>query len=70
MSQPFTHELDRFIDYVTVTRPSIKNATVSVTESYARRRLKLKKDAPLIYRGLSLKCIGPKKWRNENQSAR
>jgi hypothetical protein len=31
---------------------------VGVTERYARRALRLGKDAPLAYRGFSLRCVG------------
>lgn len=62
----FVRVLDKFADYRDISRPSIKEATVAVTETYARRRLKLKKYQPLVYRGLSLRCIGSKQWRDEH----
>jgi hypothetical protein len=37
-------------------------------EQYARRKLRLKKDEPLVYRGLQLRCIGSKLWRERQQS--
>lgn len=59
----FIEVLKKFADYRDHARPSINQATVAVTEKYARKRLGIAKDAPLIYRGLSLRCIGSKLWR-------
>jgi len=63
----FIKTLDRFCDYVEVSRPSIKDAVISVTERHARNTLKIKKKDPLVYRGLTLKCIGSQRWRNDHQ---
>lgn len=60
----FVAVLRKFADYRDISRPSIRTATVCVTESYARRKLGLKKGDPLIYRGLQLKCIGSVLWRS------
>lgn len=60
--------LDRLASFRDISRPSLETATVEVTEKYARKRLKLKKDDPLIYKGLKLRCIGSKRWRMENRT--
>lgn len=65
----FVAVLKRFADYRDVSRPSIKEATVCVTEEYCRRKLRLKKGDPLVYRGLTLKCIGSKGWRDRQFEA-
>lgn len=59
----FVKLLREFADYRDKGRPSIDVATVAVTEPYARKVLKVKKDEPLVYRGLRLRCIGSKRWR-------
>jgi hypothetical protein len=61
----FLTKLDEFARYVRTARPSITTATVAVTEKTARRALALKKADPLTYQGLQLKCIGSRRWRNE-----
>jgi hypothetical protein len=65
----FIKTLDEFTTYIATARPSISTATVAVTEKTARRVLKLKKKDPLTYKGLTLKCVGSKRWRNEQPSA-
>lgn len=45
---------------------AIDQATVAVLPSTARRTLKIKKADPIVYRGVTLKCIGSKGWRNAN----
>lgn len=62
----FKWTLDEFAKWREQNRPSITTAVIEVSEKYARRVLHIKKDKPLAYRGLSLKCIGSKAWRNEN----
>jgi hypothetical protein len=59
--------LDRFADWRDKNRPSINSATVSARTATVRRMLKIKKDQPLVYRGLALRCIGSKAWRDKNQ---
>lgn len=59
----FVKVLREFADYRDSARPQIDTATVAVTERYARRVLRVKKDQPLIYRGLTLKCVGSKAWK-------
>jgi hypothetical protein len=66
VSGGFKDALDRFAEYRDTARPSIDKATVAVTETYCRRTLGLRKDDPLMYRGLQLTCIGSKRWREEN----
>lgn len=56
MRQPVNVMVDRFADWRDQNRPSINSLKVNVTERYLRRRLGLKKDDPLIYRGLELKA--------------
>ena len=63
----FVLELERFADYRDRAQLAIDSAAVAVTEKYARRVLKVKKPEPLVYRGLRLRCIGSKRWRDENQ---
>lgn len=58
----FVRVLKEFATYRETARPEIDVATVAVTERYARRVLGLAKDAPLVYRGLTLKCIGSRRW--------
>ncbi len=65
----FVTELDEFTNYIATARPSIRTATVAVTEKTARKVLKLKKKDPLEYKGLTLKCVGSKRWRNEQPHA-
>jgi hypothetical protein len=60
----FVKLLREFADYRDKGRPSIDTATVAVTEKYARKVLGVKKDEPLVYRGLRLRCIGSKLWRD------
>lgn len=47
----FLDALNEFADYRDTGRPSITEATIAVTEKTARRRLRLKKGDPLVYRG-------------------
>lgn len=68
MPTGFVKVLDKFADYRDISRPSVSSVTACVTERYARRALKLKKDAPLEYRGLHLKCIGSQRWREDNRA--
>lgn len=63
----FIGVLNKFAEYRDISRPSVKEATVAVTERYARKKLGIKKDEPLMYRGLSLRCIGSKLWRERNE---
>ena len=65
----FVAVLKRFAAYRDISRPSITVATVCVTEQYARRKLRLRKDEPLVYRGLRLRCIGSQLWRNRHYAA-
>lgn len=59
----FVAVLKRFASWRDLNRPSIAEATVAVSEQYARRKLRIKRDQPLEYRGLRLRCIGTKAWR-------
>lgn len=61
----FVRVLREFADYRDKGRPDIDVATVAVTERYARRVLGVKKHEPLIYRGLRLRCIGSKRYREK-----
>lgn len=63
MAKNFVEALNHFADYRDISAPSVNHATVDVTEKYARRRLKLKKKDPLVYRGLSLTCRGSRAYR-------
>lgn len=46
-----------------MARFSPSRITVGVTEQTARRRLKLKRTEPIIWRGIPLNCIGSTAWR-------
>lgn len=63
MAKNFIEALKHFADYRDISAPSVSHATVDVTEQYARRRLKLKKKDPLVYRGLALTCRGSRSYR-------
>jgi hypothetical protein len=55
----FVHGLDRLAEHRSrVVGCKLVNVTIKVTERYARRRLGLRKDEPLMYRGLVLRCTG------------
>lgn len=64
----FKAVLDRFCDWREANKPEINIAVIEVREGTARLTLKIPKKNPLRYRGLSLKCIGSKRYRNENGS--
>lgn len=66
----FIEVLNKFADYRDHARPAISQATVAVTEKYARKKLGIKKDAPLEYRGLSLRCVGSARWRQRQDELR
>jgi hypothetical protein len=58
--------LDEFATWRDANRPDITVATVAVRASTVRKALKLKKDEPLVFRGLAIRCIGSKRWRLEH----
>jgi hypothetical protein len=60
----FIADLDRLIEYRGPMTPA-PIATVAVTERYARRKLRVGK-GKLAYRGIPLRCIGSKLWRERN----
>ena len=60
MESGFISVLKKVADYRDISRPSIAEATVAVTEKYARSKLGIKKDEPLVFRG-GFHC--PKGWR-------
>lgn len=49
-----------------LARFSVNRITVAVSEPYARRKLKLKKDQPLAWHGIPLNCIGSELWRRRH----
>lgn len=59
----FRATLRRLLAWRQDTQSRIAGVTVEVTENYARRVLKLHKRDPLVYRGLELRCIGSRRWR-------
>jgi len=59
----FIAVLEKFADYRDRACLDITQATVAVTEKYARKKLGIEKDLPLTYRGMTLRCIGSKLWR-------
>jgi len=66
----FLVTLHRFADWRDHAKSPINTATVEVTERYARRKLRLRKSEPLVFRGLCLKCIGSKAVRQEADQRR
>lgn len=58
--------LDRFADWRDVSNQQVVSATVAAREATVRKALRIKKAAPLVYRGLTLRCIGSKRWRYEH----
>lgn len=66
----FLSTLKKFAEWRDLNRPSISNATVEVTEKHARRALHIPKGEPLVWRGLSLRCIGSKRWRADRAEER
>jgi hypothetical protein len=58
--------LDRFAKWRDVSNPGVVTATVAVRSETLRRALRLKKGEPLVYRGLSIRCVGSKRWRAEH----
>lgn len=68
MSKNFIEALNKFADYRDVTAPHITTATIDVTEKYVRRKLRLKKKDPLVYRGLVLTCRGSRSYRASNHA--
>lgn len=62
----FIETLEQFRDYTKKSGRPIKTAVAAVTERYARRRLRVKAPEPLQYQGIKLRCIGSKRWRQEN----
>lgn len=70
MNTGFVRVLTQFAQWRDSNRRSIKTATVAVTEPYARRVLGVKKNEPLEFKGLRLKCIGSRAWRsNQGRTA-
>lgn len=59
----FRRQIARLCTWRKTARSRIEGVTVEVTEGYARRVLRLRKDDPLVYRGLELRCIGSPRWR-------
>lgn len=55
--------LDRFADWREVSNLQVRSATVAAREATVRRALRIKKAQPLVYRGLTLRCVGSKRWR-------
>lgn len=66
----FVKRLDDFIGAVRANGLKIDHAVLNVTEKTARRRLNIKKPEPLIYKGMTLKCIGSKRWRYKQDEKR
>lgn len=58
--------LDRFADWRDASNPSVTAATVAAREATVRKALRIKKREPLVYRGLTLRCVGSKRWRYEH----
>jgi hypothetical protein len=63
----FLTDLRDFADYAEKSGRTVRTAAISVTERYARRVLRLKKSAPLEFRGIALRATGSKRWRSQHQ---
>lgn len=59
----FLSDLEKLADHIAIACPTVTTVTCAVTERYARRQLKIKRKFPLVYRGLTLKCVGSKRAR-------
>lgn len=59
----FRRQVDRLCGWRKTAASRIEGVTVEVTERYARRVLRLRAGDPLVYRGLELRCIGSRRWR-------
>jgi hypothetical protein len=55
--------LDAFADWRERNNPNVTAATVAARETTVRKALGIKKREPLVYRGLTLRCIGSRRWR-------
>lgn len=70
-------ELDRYADWCAQNKPQVANAQVPVRTETVRRyfnkgrakEARLKKGVAIVYRGMTLHCIGSQGWRNENQDS-
>ena len=60
----FVALLDKFADYCAAADLKVDAAVVAVCEKYARDKLGIDKGEPLIYRGMALRCVGSKVWRD------
>jgi hypothetical protein len=58
--------LDRFADWREASNPRVQSATIAAREATVRRALRIKKAEPLVYRGLTLRCVGSTRWRYEH----
>jgi hypothetical protein len=58
--------LDRLANWRDVSNPRVVSATVAAREATVRRALRIKKAEPLVYRGLTLRCVGSKRWRADH----
>lgn len=61
----FVDTLNAYARWRDANNMNITRVTISVTEKYARSKLRIPKDAPLAYKGMDLNCIGSQSWRNE-----
>lgn len=59
----FIDKVEQFADYRAKVKLDLDSVTVAVTPKYARKKLCIGKDDPLVYKGLTLRCIGSKRWR-------
>lgn len=59
--------LNRFCDWRDANRPDITSTSVNVLPQTMVRLLKLRPGDAIMYRGLSLRCVGSVKWRQEHQ---
>lgn len=60
----FRATLRRLLSWRQHSGSRMAGVTVEVTERYARRVLRLHKRDPMVYRGLELRCIGSRRWRD------
>lgn len=64
----FVDVLNKYCDWCDKGAPHVTTVTVNVLPTTARRKLRIPKAEPIIYRGRTINCIGSIKWRRANPS--
>jgi hypothetical protein len=70
MRENIKSKLDRFADYLEAGKLTYRSVTVRMDERYLRRRLGLKRPAPLIYRGIAIRVKRGAPWHGESIQTR